>query len=162
MTRPPVLRRFGLELLQVADDLERVRSAVGDVAELDEGRRAGFPVARWILDARCHGDLGPRLEIAMEVADRDDALRCRGPGDSAEREAGEHERRRSENAMNQPRPPPQSARKCVTWHEARQWPRLAGAGFRLKSLLASMIYSASKGHVAPAKEISWPIGKTRE
>jgi hypothetical protein len=30
--------------------------------------------------------------------------------------------------MNQPRPPPQSARKCVTWHEARQWPPLSGAG----------------------------------
>jgi hypothetical protein len=47
-----------------------------------------------IDDASRGGDVGPCLEIAVEVADRDDALRRCRLG-CAKRETGEQKRRRS-------------------------------------------------------------------
>jgi hypothetical protein len=44
------------------------------------------------------------MEIAMQIANGDDVLRRRRLG-RAERETGEQERRRPDNAMDQPQPP---------------------------------------------------------
>ena len=73
-------RGLRLEFLKTADDEERVRLAVGDVAELDQRRLAARPVPGGIDQPRGPGDRLPRLEVAVEVTDRDDAVRLRGIG----------------------------------------------------------------------------------
>ena len=72
-------RRLGLELLEAADDKERVRLAVGDVAKLDERRLAARPMARRVDQPGGAGDRLPGLEVAVEIADGDDAVRLRRP-----------------------------------------------------------------------------------
>ena len=70
-------RRLFLQLLQAADDLERIRLAVGDVAELDERRVAAGPVASGVDNAGGAGDDGPCGIVAVEIADGDYALGLR-------------------------------------------------------------------------------------
>ena len=70
-------RRLPLQLLQAADDLERVRPAVGDVAELDERGLAAGPVTLRVDQPGGAGNGQPRLIVAVEVADGDDALGLR-------------------------------------------------------------------------------------
>ena len=67
-------RGFGLELLEVADDLERVGSAVGDVAELHQCRSPARPMVGGVDQPGVAGDVEPGGEVAVEVGDRDDPL----------------------------------------------------------------------------------------
>ena len=63
-TRPPARGASRLKLLKAADDLQRVRAAVGDVAELDERRRTARPMAgrdrRSRPRSRCRSTPGSR------------------------------------------------------------------------------------------------------
>ena len=105
-------RRFLLQLLQAAHDLQRVRFPVGDVAELHQGRlAAGPPVAR-IDQAGRPGDREPGLIVAVEVADGDDALRRRG-GERCGQQRRKEERNQPANCRNKANGSPRStARYC--------------------------------------------------
>ena len=71
---PPALsRRFLLKPHEVADDLERIRAAVDDVADLDQRGPAAGPLATRSDHARRSGNVAPRGEVAVQVADGDDA-----------------------------------------------------------------------------------------
>ena len=91
-------RRFALRVAEVADDLERVRPAVGDVAELDEDRLAAGPVAGGVDQAGVAGDVEPGGIIAVKVADGDDP---RGACGARCRPAAIRPPARSRNAMIQ-------------------------------------------------------------
>src|SRR5207253_1249435 len=66
---------FPLQLLEVADDLKRIRPTIGDVPKLHEDSLATRPMAARIGDARAASDILPSLEVAVEVANGNDPLR---------------------------------------------------------------------------------------
>src|SRR6185503_6581363 len=92
-------RRLLFELLEASDDLERIRLAVDDVAELDEGRLARCPVATGIDEACAVRDVEPCLIVAVKVADGDDALRLSGCGGRDDEQQG---RERDQRAADHP------------------------------------------------------------
>jgi hypothetical protein len=104
----PGLRRFGLKLLKAANNPLRIRTAIGDVAELDQGCGAACPMAGRLHDPRGGRDIVPCLEIAVEIADGDDARR-RSRFGGTERETGEQKCRRPDDAMDQPLAPSRQA-----------------------------------------------------
>ncbi len=72
--------RFFLQPHEILDDLERIRAAIDGIAGLDQGRVAAAPVAI-VIDQVCGAqDIPPGGKIAMQVADRNDAMQggCRG------------------------------------------------------------------------------------
>ena len=72
----PSRRGLALELLEVADDAKGLGAAVGNVAELDQGRLAPRPAVGGVDQAGIAGDCEPGRIVAVKVADRDDALLC--------------------------------------------------------------------------------------
>ena len=85
--------RFGRELLQATNDAERIRASVGDVAKLDQGRAPAAPVPLGVDQPGGAGDFGPRLIIAVEIADRDDAGRRLSRGGKRGERRGQKQRR---------------------------------------------------------------------
>ncbi len=72
--------RFFLQPHEILDDLERIRAAIDGIAGLDEDRVAAGPVAI-VIDQACGAqDIPPGGKIAMEVADRNDAMQGGGCG----------------------------------------------------------------------------------
>ncbi len=145
-------RRLLLQLLQAADDLERIRPPVGDVAELDKRAAPAGPAAARVGEAGGAGDRGPGRIIAVEVADRDDARRLgrHGRRRAGDGQKGEQQRRRPDDPMEQGSPLHETKGQCVTARQEWQCPvpgrdpdRVRGGQrrFRLKSPLASTIYS---------------------
>jgi hypothetical protein len=125
-----------------------------------------------IDDAGSTGDGGPGSIVAVEVTDCDDALGGRGVCDAAD--GGERERRGSDDPL-------QTGRDRAFRHERNVAPlgvigndveidRFMNARsvnrsfvvFCLKSFRPSTIFALSDGPFARAKEIKWPIGKTRK
>jgi hypothetical protein len=100
----PGLRCFSLKLLKAANDPQRIRTAVGDVAELDQSCVAACPMAGGVDDPGSGCDGVPCLEIAVEIADSDNARRRSRLG-GAKRETGEQKSRRPDDAMDQPLAP---------------------------------------------------------
>ena len=94
-------RGLALELLEVADDPQRLGPAVGDVAELDEGRLAARPAVGGVDQPGVAGDGEPGGIIAVEVADRDDALRRGLGGKGGGERQGKHERGQIEDKTEQ-------------------------------------------------------------
>ena len=99
---PAGARRFLLKLLQAADDLQRFRLAIDDVAELHQRRPAAGPMAARVEQAGCARDGHPRLEIAVKVTDRDDAAGLsRRRGGAVQREQQRKREPHQANAAHQ-------------------------------------------------------------
>jgi hypothetical protein len=81
---------FLLQLLKIADNLERVRPAVRNVAHLDQGRVSTSPMVPGIDEPRSAGNSEPCVIVAVKIADSDDALlgspKCGGGNDPGEEE----------------------------------------------------------------------------
>jgi hypothetical protein len=73
-------RRLALKAHQIADDLERVRPAIGNIAELDKNGCAAGPVATSIDQAGIARDIAPGRVVAVEIADGNDSQRHAGDG----------------------------------------------------------------------------------
>ncbi len=72
-----LLWRFLLKAHQLVDDLERVRLAVDDIADLNEHGPAAGPVPIRILDSSSDREIAPDREVAVKIADCDDPRRLR-------------------------------------------------------------------------------------
>ena len=77
---PTGARRLALQAHEMADDLRRVRPSVGDVAGLDEDISAAHPAIMTIDQRRGPEDAAIGLEIAVQIADRDDPVHRPGHG----------------------------------------------------------------------------------
>jgi hypothetical protein len=118
-------RRFFLQLLEAADDLERIRLAVEDVAELDERGPAARPAAAGVDQAGSTRNGQPRLIIAVEVAHRDNALRLSGGGGGNGND-GKQDRKRKQREADDPLKPGRyrslpHAPYCRTGEPRGQW-----------------------------------------
>ena len=106
------LRRLARKLLQTADDLERVRAAVGDVAKLDQGGVAARPAVPGVDQACRAGDRDPRVIVAVEVADGDDPLLHGSLGRWRKQQNGKQKGRRLDDPMEQGSPLPDAGGMC--------------------------------------------------
>ena len=87
---------FALECAKLHDDLARIGTAIGKIAELDENRVAGLPLAG-LIDEAGPGDHGFKcIVITMEVARRHDARQfgftCRARLNASRHAAGDPKR----------------------------------------------------------------------
>ena len=108
------LGRFLVQLLQMADDLQAVRPAVGDVAGLDEGRRSAGPAVPGVDDAGANGQCRSRRHSRRGGRRRRRCAPRRGlarQGQDGEHDGGEPrgQMRDTEAKDHDPHPPPNGA-----------------------------------------------------
>ena len=135
-----------------------------------------LPPAQWFCastSAGAAGDVHPCGIIAMEIADGDDARRRRRGRDASGRR-GKHRAGKDSRPSQEP---PQHGGECCTAISQEQWrccsgSRIAaqGAGRPEGPLAVSLevawrihdIFRVQGAFWPPAKEMTWPIGKTRK